>query len=324
MKKIVCNLLFVVFLPAALIQCVASERDVRGVDMRLRTLDNRMVNIEREIGGSNGQAGEGTIERIRKKQATLDDTADRLKTELLQVKGQLEETSNIHRRLHEEDKTIRKEIDSRHTELIEKINQLTEQLNSTAAELREIKEARVREASERALAAARAAKEAKEKAEQHAVHREIAPAQSKKKIKADKKQTATATDRFAQVYEEEKAFYDTCLSLFKEKKYKEAYNAFSEYSKTYPQGRMAANARFWQGDCLYNQKDFELAILEYQKVIADFPNHPKAPAALLKQGMAFEKLNDAETAKIVYQKLLAEYPKSDQSAVAGKRVESLK
>lgn len=324
MKKTLCNLLFVVFLPAVLIQCVATEKEVKGVDLRLRTLDNRMVNIEREIGGSNGQTGEGTIEKIRKQQANLDDATDRLKTELLQVKGQLEETSNIHRRLQKEDKNIRKEINSRYTELIEKITLLTEQLNSTVEELKEIKEARVREASERALAAARAAKEAKEKAEQQAVRREIIPTQSKKKIKADKEQTPTATDRFAKAYADEKAFYDKCLSLFKDKKYKEAYNAFSEYSKTYPQGKMAANARFWQGDCLYNQKDFELAILEYQKVIADFPNHPKAPAALLKQGMAFEKLNDAETAKIVYQKLLAEYPQSDQSAVAAKRIESLK
>jgi tol-pal system protein YbgF len=87
---------------------------------------------------------------------------------------------------------------------------------------------------------------------------------------------------------------------------------------------MAANARFWLGDSLYNQNEFELAILEYQKVIADFPSSPKAPAALLKQGLSFEKLNEKATAGIVYNKLLNEYSGSEQATTARQRLDSLR
>ena len=81
------------------------------------------------------------------------------------------------------------------------------------------------------------------------------------------------------------------------------------------------NAIFWSGDCLYNQKEYEMAILEYQKVVADYPKAPKAPAALLKQALAFEKLGDSQTAEIIYQKIVSEYPKSDQAKTARQRLQ---
>ena len=112
--------------------------------------------------------------------------------------------------------------------------------------------------------------------------------------------------------------------MFRSGKLNEAYQVFNDYIEKYPGGKMAPNARFWLGDCYYNQQEYELAILEYQKVIADYPTHSKAPAALLKQGLAFEKLKDKETAKIVYGKLLEDYPKSEQVTTARKRIETLK
>lgn len=121
-----------------------------------------------------------------------------------------------------------------------------------------------------------------------------------------------------------KDIYEKGVSLFKAKKYKDAYNAFSTYLTKHPKGDMAANARFWLGDCLYQQKEYELSILEYQKVIADYANSPKAPAALLKQAMAFEALKEPDTARIVYQKVLEDYPKSDQAATAEKKLKAIK
>ena len=118
--------------------------------------------------------------------------------------------------------------------------------------------------------------------------------------------------------------YTQSLSLYKDKKIDQAYDGFADYLSRNPNGKMVANARFWMGECLFKQNEFELAILDYQKVIVDHPRHSKAPAALLKQGMAFEKLKDGETAKIVYQKILDTYPESDQATPARKRLESLK
>ena len=118
--------------------------------------------------------------------------------------------------------------------------------------------------------------------------------------------------------------YNKGLAAYKANKYKEAYSAFSSYLEKNRTAPLAPNARFWLGECLFQQKEFELAILEYQKVLADYPKSNKAPAALYKQGQAFEMLAEKDTAKIVYNKLLADYPKSEQVEMAQKRLKELK
>jgi len=77
------------------------------------------------------------------------------------------------------------------------------------------------------------------------------------------------------------------------------------------------------GECLFNQGEYDLAILDYQKVISNHARDSHTPAALLKQGMSFEKLTDHETAKIIYKKLIADYPDSSESGLAEKRLGNL-
>ena len=87
---------------------------------------------------------------------------------------------------------------------------------------------------------------------------------------------------------------------------------------------MAVSARYYAAESLYEDKDYELAILEYQKVIVEHPKHELAPKALYKQGLAFEKIGDPETARIVYNKLVDSYSGSGEAASAKNRLESLK
>ena len=77
------------------------------------------------------------------------------------------------------------------------------------------------------------------------------------------------------------------------------------------------------GECLFNQGEYDLAILDYQKVISNYGDDPHSSAALLRQGMAFEKLTDKETAKVVYSKLTSDYPHSREAKVARERLENL-
>jgi TolA-binding protein len=77
------------------------------------------------------------------------------------------------------------------------------------------------------------------------------------------------------------------------------------------------------GESLYNQGEYDLAILDYQKVISNHNKDALTPSALLKQGMAFEKLTDNETAKIIYKKLLNDHPASSEASQAKDRLKKL-
>jgi tol-pal system protein YbgF len=118
--------------------------------------------------------------------------------------------------------------------------------------------------------------------------------------------------------------YDRGLSLFKQDKFRDAYNSLAEYLDENPSAPEAVSARYYAAESLYGDKDYELAILEYQKVIVEYPKNDLAPKALYKQGLAFEKIGDPDTARIVYNKLVDAYPRSGEVASAKTRLESLK
>jgi tol-pal system protein YbgF len=309
-----------------------------------------MLTVDKKIKDVEGKTSQITqnnpIELLLKKQAEMSDTLDRLNMEFLQIKGQLEESSHFYQNAKEENKNFQESVNSRFSDLSEQMMLLADQMNQTSANLSEVQKNNqlamaqakqaaektkeiekaaaesVAEARKRAQAAEAAAAEAKKKADSPP---EITPEQTKVSYKDGKKVEAAAEPKEESTdLAPGKEIYDKALSLFRNSKFNEAYRTFTEYIEKYPTGKMAPNARFWLGDCYYNQQEYELAILEYQKVLADYPKDGKAPAALLKQGLAFEKLRDNDTAKIVYNKLLAEYPKSEQVVSAKNRINALK
>lgn len=352
MKIKTANFLLIFLLTPFLVQCFASKQEMRSIDLRMRTLDNRLVNMDKELNGLHTVSVESanirSVEFMQKKQAELSNTVDILQAELLQVKGKLDESTHRYRDVKAENKQLQELFGNQFNEMSERIILLEKKLKNTSDDLEKQKRDREVNAAKQAMAmakaaadnaaqaareaadkAALAAKEASDKAarlsaekrekEKTKQPREIAPDQVKKKHVDGKEESGSTPLKQAG-----KEVYDKAISLFKDKDFKAAYNTFTEYVNSYPRGDLVANARFWLGDCLYNMDEYELAILEYQKVIADYADHQKAPAALLKQGNAFEKLNDKETAKIVYTKLLDDYPKSDQVSQASKRLDALK
>jgi tol-pal system protein YbgF len=118
--------------------------------------------------------------------------------------------------------------------------------------------------------------------------------------------------------------YDRGMTFFKQKKYRDAYNAFAEHLDKNPTGPQAVHVRYYAAQSLYEDKDYELAILEFQKVIVEHPQHSLAPKALYRQGLSFEKIGDPTTARIVYNKLVDSYPNSAEVGSAKTRVEALK
>ena len=332
-KKPIMNLALTLCLAPLLMQCVAAEKEVKGLDLRLRTMDIKVVDMGH------------TVSALKNKStglAEMGQQLDQMNTRMLKIDGQLDEASHQRMKKEDENSSFKQAMNDQIAQLqnivTEMGTQLTElkgQLNLFGDNIKKIQEERAAEAEERAkeasLAATEAAKAADEamvKAQAAAEPRTITPERIKKKPSGEE---VVITEKSA-VKDEPKApvatlttdDYKKGLAAYKSKKYKEAYNALSNYLDKTPDGAMVKDARFMLGECLDNQKEYELAILEYQRVIADFPQSKKAPAALLRQGLAFEKLDEKETAKIVYNKLLADYPKSSEVSKAKKRLSSLK
>jgi tol-pal system protein YbgF len=124
--------------------------------------------------------------------------------------------------------------------------------------------------------------------------------------------------------EAEDGLFGKGMGSFKEKNYKKAYKLFEQHIAGQPGKKQAAKTLYLMGECLFNQGEYDLAILDYQKVISNYSGDPHVSAALLRQAMSFEKLTDKETAKIIYGKLLSEHPDSREAKVAKERMENLR
>lgn len=312
-----------------LVHCVPSQ-DVNSLDLRLRNLDNQVFQLGKAVNQIGGGTGPDTpIDQVRIKQAELADHIDRLNSDVMAIKAKLDENSHLSQTSQSENEQLKTALQRQVEALTRQFAQLSDQVNQNTSILKSgpgVKLAAIDSGREAEPSFGEVAPPS-EPATTSSM-KELSPAKEKAKPeeKSEPKPTAkpASAESGASAGDPGKAIYDQGLELFRSSKFNEAYRTFSDYINKYPKGKMAPNARFWLGDCYYNQQEFELSILEYQKVVENYPGDAKAPAALLKQGLAFEKLKDNDTAKIVYNKLLKDYPKSEQVETAKKRLDSFK
>ena len=114
------------------------------------------------------------------------------------------------------------------------------------------------------------------------------------------------------------------LETFKAGDMPAARDQFTKFIEQYPKHDLVANARYWIGETLYSEKNYEAAIVAFQDVIKNNPKQPKVPAAMLKQARAFNAIDDAKSAKYVIKKLIGTYPKSDEAKKAREFLREIK
>jgi tol-pal system protein YbgF len=114
------------------------------------------------------------------------------------------------------------------------------------------------------------------------------------------------------------------LETFKAGDMPAARDQFTKFIEQYPKHDLVANARYWIGETLYSEKNYEAAIVAFQDVIKNHPKQPKVPAAMLKQARAFKAINDAKSARYVLKKLIGTYPKSDEAKKARELLKEIK
>ncbi len=361
MKRTFLYSLVLLGLSSLLVQCVATQKDMDYANVQMRKVDSRVEVIDKEVSELKKQTVKEVRERQAETGDLLDYHQSeilRLQSELEENNFLIKQIQEENKEMK---KLLLSRIETSEKNSAEEINLLKDRLALTEEqllkaydrlafaenEIKSIKNSISEEASKRAMEAAQRAREAERKArlaaEREAAEkqkstrrtREILPEPYKIDV-SSQNITGTAEEKevekvvskpVAKAVQPPPATatsYDRGMTLFKQKKYRDAYNSFAEYLDKNRTGSQAVNARYYAAQSLYEDKDYELAILEFQKVIVEHPQDSLAPKSLYKQGLSFEKIGDPETARIVYNKLVDSYPKSAEVNSAKTRLEALK
>lgn len=115
----------------------------------------------------------------------------------------------------------------------------------------------------------------------------------------------------------EQSAYKNALAAYQRHKPVEAEQQFESFMTTYPNSKLAPNALYWKGECLYLRGKYSDALFVFKDVTTRYPQHPKAADALLKAGMSYSRMGDLENAQLHYRVLYEDYPNS-QAARKGK------
>lgn len=339
-----------------LCQC-ASQDDLRRLNYQLRSMNQQVKSVESKTARKIKEVESQALEQLLKDTANSVNRLETVAEEARQLRSVNQE--NIERfnqyKRDTEDKIAslyaaigqmqaeNSQLTHSNEELIRSLEMKIEQLSdglaassekSVQAATARAKEAeqRAKEAAERAAAARRKADRALQAAAEPSVFVADRPPQTTLRPQSIKVRKETVHEEeysepvilpHAAVAEPDDRLMEQGMTRFKAKAYQDAYEIFKQFLDGQPDRRQTAETLYLLGECLFNQGEYDRAILEYQKVISNYSDDPHSSAALLRQGMSFEKLTDMETAKVVYGKLLADYPDSREAAAARERLDNL-
>ena len=121
-----------------------------------------------------------------------------------------------------------------------------------------------------------------------------------------------------------KVAYQSAFQMLRNGKYKEAAEAFADFSKQYPDSSYLPNAFYWQGETNYVLRNFDLAIVAFQIVIDRFTTSNKVADAMLKQGFSQYELGQVSMAKKILVKVMRIYPNTSVSNLAKARLNRIR
>jgi tol-pal system protein YbgF len=313
-------LILTLLLSPFLVQCIATQQDLKSMELRLRTVNNRLINMDRSFDDlqeeTTSRANKNTVEALQKHQASTANDIDELKTRLLQVQGQIEENSHHTRKLQEDAVDYRDSLSTRFHDLNDGIENLRAQQEELGAKIDDLNkrisgnETRFREfATElssqkeaKAAAAAEKARKAAEAAAKAAQEAEKARAKATEKARKAKEKAAASGPRTISPENTKKKIGDGKTT---EKTRKSTTASGDPAKKLYDSG-MAA----------YAAKKFQDAYAAFTNYIEKYPKGKLIANARFWLGDSLYSQNEYELAILEYQKVIADYPKHDKAPAA--------
>ena len=117
--------------------------------------------------------------------------------------------------------------------------------------------------------------------------------------------------------------YDQANTLLDSLKYKEAFQAFTDFIKQFPNSALLPDAKYGLANTQFNLKNYKASIGTYQKLLDQHPDFAKNPEALLDLANAQIQLALIPEAKKSLKDLIKKYPQSDLIKNAQKRLKVL-
>ena len=117
--------------------------------------------------------------------------------------------------------------------------------------------------------------------------------------------------------------YDEALRLYQERDYAQALSKFQSLEVNDPNGALAGNYRYWQGECYFGEGNYARAIRTFESMQSEYPNSTKASAAAFMRGQCYERLSDTRNARAAYERVIADFPNSSYSDRARARLKAL-
>jgi tol-pal system protein YbgF len=107
---------------------------------------------------------------------------------------------------------------------------------------------------------------------------------------------------------EEVRSLEAAQQLFKESKFKLAFEAYNKFLKDYPNSQSAADAFFGLGSTQFSLKYYKAALATLQKLIAQFPESEKIPEAKFSLANCQIQLAQIDAAKKTLRELIEQFP----------------
>lgn len=359
MKKTALNFLLLASVTPFLVQC-ATQADVDDLRYQLRIVNKKIEDMRSTTVGqlqkrqafASGQVDQVEQDILQLK-SQLEETYHINQT-LKEQNKELEATitSVVQTEASKREEALRQFEESQREKELRLTEALNEKLRLQEESVKAIQQARIKEAERRAQEASIAAELAKTRSNaassnlpstgspahirleqkkilltpsaQAAASSQSTEAQPEQKTQSivDKKPASPVPVTAPTVVEPSLDNFSKAQKLYDSAKYKEALQLFEQIAGD-TSASNSVDARFMIGECLFEQKEYDKAIMQYQNIISQHADHAKSPAAMLKQAMAFEKLSDKDTAKVIYKKLLKKHSSSLEATKAQERISKI-
>lgn len=119
------------------------------------------------------------------------------------------------------------------------------------------------------------------------------------------------------------ALYEAALDQFRREAYETARGALEDFLSSYPEHRLAPDARFYLGRTREETGQVDQAVQTYQRVVELNPNSNRAPSALYRLGTIHLDRGEVEEARRFFQQIIRGYPDSPEAQPATERLEEI-
>lgn len=133
---------------------------------------------------------------------------------------------------------------------------------------------------------------------------------------------STGDDR-ADISQQETSAFAEAEALNQAGKYKEAFNAYDAFLKTYSNSKLVPDAMYGMGYTQFALKSYKSSAATQQKFLESYASHPLAPNAMLNLANSQIQLGQIPAAKKTLKELIAAYPSAEVTPSAQKRLKVL-